>query len=743
VVPAVAKPTIAKVAISVRDVNDAPVFTTASPTLSVTDGLAQQVLTGVTLHDADSDEDSTIVLTARCTDGGKLSLPLEGAIRSGVKYNASYVTPSAEIVIVGTLSAVRKSLQCIQLDGSATAAEVSHLTLTATDSFGASGSLTLPLTLATASSSGFALVAPGAGGGGTRAPRAGAGRRGSGARGPPAVSKLDEHSLLQAGVRSDGNLGEVSSMSADASWSTPLARRFEVNITGHAAAKPSVHRLDLEVPWRYEKQAIELHTAGGGQLANDADCEVSLTAYGFSESVSFVFRANAPLSAVADDFAAAVAVMRNVGDVKITVASPNATSVATLFGTIYVSFLGNSGDVPLLSVTPWSGTDVSFRVVEVSKGTTVAEVQSVTLSSTGALTAGNFVLVFTHDAYRFGSQGEAGRRGAESVWADRYIESSLLSFDATASEVQEALSRIPGIGMVHVSAQTGLPSNTYAWAVTFLTYGANVEPLIAMSATGSSNEQYSAKTFAADFFEPFTHDTLISVSTTVQGTEGVQGAFKLALKGVVGNEEVVLGMTDSIAHDATPYAVHNAVTRLPGVQSVNVHMISPCSAEGRCTWAISTVSSGDTQNLKLVPVTAELVGTDARLYSTHVESGAAVPQGYFQLSIQVPGAAVGSVTAPIAYNAAAAVVAVRINAVLSSSGVTAEVKRTYTCDQGVYCSLQYGITLSVSEPSNLPEGAVHRAVGGDRVVLLQRSELPTIEIARANPEQGNLPPLRG
>ena len=63
--------------------------------------------------------------------------------------------------------------------------------------------------------------------------------------------------------------------------------------------------------------------------------------------------------------------------------------------------------------------------------------------------------------------------------ADRYFETAVLNYDASADAVEEALSKIPDIGIVEVSKSHDASHTT--WDVTFHTCGEDIPDLIMLT----------------------------------------------------------------------------------------------------------------------------------------------------------------------------------------------------------------------------------------------------------------------
>ena len=642
----------------------------------------------------------------------------------------SSMAKNASLSLVGTLSSVQKALKFVQLDGSTISTEHSTLTLTATDNTGAETSLELALLLVPSASSGFLLTSSISeqeySTGALNVNKTSVGLlSGVIQLSRTEFSVQDEQSLMQAVVRSDAGRGEIATTSRAALWAAPVERKFMVTIEGQASSSPAVHQLTLDVPWRYEQQAVEFHTPDGKVLSASVDCEVSLSVYNITDAVSFVVDARADLRAIASAFSSAISELRNVGEVEVAVRAPNSTSASTLLGTLYVTFLGNSGDVPLLAIAPWVTTPaLHIRTVEVSKGSTTAEVQNVTLTAPTDLSSGNFVLVFTHDQYRV-------RPSAANVWSDGFMETGLLSYDATTAEVEHALSQIAGIGLVQVTDGLAAP-HSKSWSVTFLTYGSDVAPLIAVSSAGSSDEQlYRTKLFSSEFFEPFSsNQTEIVVSTSVSGTQSLNGAFYLAMTSTNSNgQQSVLATTAPIALDSSPLLLARAIEELPGVIRASAKMLDVCSIEGRCTWFIDVNTDGRYPQFSLDPVTEALVGTDASMRCTAMEREVLAPTGSFQLAVLLDKGGKKIITEAIAYNATASAVSNVVNNVLARTGFVASAERTFSIISAKKSSLQYVIAISASgESADLPAGSVHQSIGGTAVLLLRATDLPVIEL---------------
>ena len=92
----------------------------------------------------------------------------------------------------------------------------------------------------------------------------------------------------------------------------------------------------------------------------------------------------------------------NIGGVTVTSSEPNVAGGDSIyvFGHLFVTFLSNTGSLPLLSVTPrqinGAVGGLNVTVSQVEEGNLVAEQQKITMTASSTITAGTFIVVATY-----------------------------------------------------------------------------------------------------------------------------------------------------------------------------------------------------------------------------------------------------------------------------------------------------------------------------------------------------------
>ena len=225
--------------------------------------------------------------------------------------------------------------------------------------------------------------------------------------------------------------------------------------------------------------------------------------------------------------------------------------------------------------------------------------------------------------------GSSSLETLESRWMDSYVESSVLSFNSSASQVSAALSLIPTVGLVSVSKVRGNEafngSFESTWKITFLTHGGDVRPLVALWNGGSTDQSYATTCTSCARFDSPAH---VSVAELVRGTEPVSGSWRLKLGTGTG-----MGSDESspVAASATGFDVVSALQVLPGVYNAHAERLD-CAMEGTCVWLISLWHVlGTLPHLSVI--SSELRGSDVRAFHVTVSQGAAITSGNLQFQV--------------------------------------------------------------------------------------------------------------
>ena len=345
-----------------------------------------------------------------------------------------------------------------------------------------------------------------------------------------------EDPVLEAIAQTGSNLGEVASTMASAKLSSSLARAYQFTTSGATVRVPALYRVEVDMPWRYEQQAIELHTRDGTAPVDGAQASITFHCYDLNETTNVVL-GGMGLVQLAANLEAALASLHNLGDTTVTYLLPNSTSPSTLFGTLYVIFTSNAGDVPLLEIQPLptvqddgnsSHSGYTVSVVETRKGMLVAEEQEIVLeSSTPLSSTGQFYVAFNPNKRK-----PHNANGTSKDYITTYTESAILSVGYDVSEMQEALSNLPGIGLIKVNRtdSSSINGTRIAWRVTFLTAIYDVDPLVVVSPVGLSTPSANFYTTTCAYPKCVAFNASgvkVSVITHVNGTQLIGGSFVL------------------------------------------------------------------------------------------------------------------------------------------------------------------------------------------------------------------------
>ena len=246
-----------------------------------------------------------------------------------------------------------------------------------------------------------------------------------------------------------------------------------------AEAKPHMHKLNIDVPWSFEKQSILLswNSSGSNSSAWRSDVNGDLSLDGCDVNIGFTYggiteTGHLTLTSVTSDTVNGVQNVldsfSNVG--KVFVSSGPASSTAPVnSANITVTFKSNGGSLPLITVVAADGSCVSSEVSRIFMGSLVNEVQEIKVTSQHLNVTGEFALL--SPLYRA---------------ADRQylVESAFIGINATAEEFKNALTHVEirhHLGLVGVSksdVSTSSGDYTWSWSVTYLTHGGDIPPLI-------------------------------------------------------------------------------------------------------------------------------------------------------------------------------------------------------------------------------------------------------------------------
>jgi hypothetical protein len=521
------------------------------------------------------------------------------------------------------------------------------------------------------------------------------------------------------------SVGEVASSSSLAAMSyVELTRTYLLDISGHTRSAAEIQILSVEVPWRYERQSIELYTytgimaLQGSQLLN-SDILLTFEQYNRTEIISF--SASDSIENVAMSLSFAMNNLSNTGVVVVEYQHPSDTPPHDLFGVLLVTFQTATGDQPLIHFSP--STNLSIIVKEIEKGTLQGNVQDVNITSIKQILQGEFIIVFLLNDLTI------------------FRESAPISIFSSAYDTEKIISNIQGIGLVTVSkfnnGELNLDSSLYEFCfrIEFHTYGGDVQPLIVVLSSGSTDTNRYPTRQICDSCVPFTANTTtqVIVATVTIGTDPIGGAFQLGLNTMEGgNGEYLTPTTSKISPDATEYSLASALRSLPGVIDAEVWK-AECSAEKACKWYL-TIWHRSGRIPALIPVTSSLMGSGVRVVATQGRAGVATPVGSFKLRLSTQDVLSPVQTGWIETNASALNVANAIRDAVSGMGIEVAVSRKLL-RQGDWGTSRYLIKLSLTDHSsslNMSESSVHLLPSGQKLLMRQQADVPFVSLGESS-----------
>jgi hypothetical protein len=526
---------------------------------------------------------------------------------------------------------------------------------------------------------------------------------------------------------SSKSVGEVASSSSLAAMSyMELTRTYLLDISGHTRSAAEIQILSIEVPWRYERQSIEIYTYTGftslqGSQLLDSDMLVIFEQYNRTEVIRF--STSNSLESVAMSLSTALNSLSNTGVVVVEHQLPSETSPRDLFGVLQVTFQTATGDQPLIQLGP--SANISTIVKEIQKGSLEGSVQDFDLTSVKEILQGEFIVVFLlNDLTTF-------------------RESAPISIFSSAYDTERIISNIQGIGLVTVSKSKNgilnLDSGLYEFCfrVQFHTYGSNVQPLIVVLSSGSTDTDRYPTRQLCDICKPFTANTTtqVIISTVTLGTDPIGGAFQVGLntmEGGKGTGEYLTPTTSYISPDATEYSLSSALRSLPGVVDAEVWK-AECSAEKACKWYL-TIWHRSGRIPVLTPVTTSLMGSGVRVVATQGRAGVATPVGSFKLRLSTQDLLSPIETGFIETNASALNVAKAIRDVISGMGFEVVVSRKLL-REGDWGTSRYFIKLSLSDPNallNVSDSSVLLLPSGQKLFMKRQADVPFVSLGESS-----------
>ena len=603
---------------------------------------------------------------------GVFWLTLADSLRSGVAFNQSNINPSSQMSLSGSLSQVQTALQLVnyRYHTLVSSSDVVTVLLSDLGSFGygsiQSDRASLTVQVLASSWRGYSLLASGGGSdssGGSDALSVGdtaAVEVGASLTISPEVIDGRTPRTMQSVVTTAHSRGELvsTSVSVDelAPTSARLKRVFQLDVQGHATVLPEVQKLMIEVPWRYERQLLQftfpnnVFPSESDSLSAAGSVSLSLNQYGLEEKTSF-FIGSSP-SIAADNLVEALSGLRNVGRVEVSfqtgaVSVDNTGIHDTIADTVYgqsnvslsltVTFLTNSGNVPLLSVSAAGNPDMNkITVTELAAGSLIAEEQTIVVTCAAVLPSsctGSFAvaLIHSYDYQHLVSQSQLNGLRAETT----ELLSAVIPVTATADQVYSALSQLSYIGLIHVTqTATGLAVGgklQWSWQVRFETYGGDIPMLVALSSLGPSDPNF-VRTKGCNLCTPLSSAVMsISVVEQVKGTQPIGGNFRL---GFGSEDRDALPSSDSqqIPFHATSEGMSAALLTLPGVTSAKASVLT-CASEYQCQWMLYIWHASGRLPL-LTVLTSELQGFGVRAYTTRHSAGTKPAVGQYKLQLQ-------------------------------------------------------------------------------------------------------------
>ena len=377
--------------------------------------------------------------------------------------------------------------------------------------------------------------------------------------------------------------GEFATITNETFTATPLHRTFKIDVVGSGTspnASNDLFNLKLEGAYRYESQTVELHSTDGAVPPTDVDVTVSFSAYDINESSTFLLKGENFLPS-ANLLSESLEKLQNIGRVRVVPALRNKTSPTTVYGYLHVTFLTNAGNLPLLEikVNPIVADNVSVKCpwIEVRRtetGTLQAEEQEISIENT---TSGEFVLVVLNES--------GGKRFAiTSNMKDLVTQSQLISYNSTAAnlttyELQRALAQMSDIVGFTVVTQVGM-SNSSKYKITFLTKGGDINNLIVLWASGSSNPEL-LQGHTCSSCTGMSGATVL-VAEVEQGTQPLNGYIKF-----VATEDDWTFTSQRMSLHATPDILNSILEEIPGIKKVTSTVLDCGNPEGNCIWSFS------------------------------------------------------------------------------------------------------------------------------------------------------------
>jgi len=283
-----------------------------------------------------------------------------------------------------------------------------------------------------------------------------------------------------------------------------------------------------------------------------------------------------------------------------------------------VTFLSNDGDLPLLTVDGGSSGDMS--VTEIVKGSTISEVQRVTLYSDSSISAGQFQLVI----------GE--------------FTCALIDYDADGVTLKSKVEWLPSLEQSKIAVSLVESNNNFEttkfrtiWEITFLQESGNRDAMgVKWSGNGCSE--------CAAFNDGFVGGVQVVVGTETNGSESMDGSFKLSYGGLLHQE---VETTASIPVGISAFGLKQELEKLDSITGISgVTKSNSLFNENTDSYTItfnSKSNPGDLPALKvLLNDNGDTLSGGGEVFVNTVTNGEAPLGGTFELRCNLGGVACSS-----------------------------------------------------------------------------------------------------
>ena len=676
------------------------------------DGAHSDMPMNVTIECLDS------ITTKECM----LSLPLLYSIRAGVEYVGNNDMKTSSVLLVGTVAAIQKSLQYIEFHGNLVSTSTVDIKITAHDNgnFGLGTPLSVAkivtVTLNYGNLRGISILDT-RDSGGVYNVDSGSGVVLDSLRIEIAPFKQhydDEKMTMIIAANKYGDVVSTTSQVKD----EMLSKVFDVDVIGNTESTPEVQVMSIEMPWRYEKQAIEMYS----DVTITDTIDVGLVFDCYNVTYNTTFSVVTPIEHTVFNVRAALSEIDSIGDIVVSYLAPNSTSPSNLLGTIYVTFTSNAYDIPLIRLTHENGT-FSTSVVEVEKGTLLPAVVAVSANTTGVID-GEFIMVLPRKL----TTAMLTQYAEDNTYSSRRIETSALPYNASSDDVRNALLNI-GMGYTDVQ-RTDDPQGITVWTITFLTR-LFTDNIIVLTSAGSTDATYAKTecgiTTCRSITNTVTNNSMpFEVELVTPATVPVGGNLKLGIVSQEGGSDVISTSIDiNLDHNEAVYAIKFALKSLRGVLDADVKAVYE-TMEKRNKYVMKIwCTNGSIPTL--APQMALVVGTGVNVYIERASKGNAPIQGTFQLALSDKKGNVGK-TSSIAIDASVRSVSKILDATWAR--MNPELHLDFDVERNIISSTITRYTIAVKLVPYVTHdaltGDVYVTSDGSTISLASRDDIPSI-----------------